>query len=58
MDINIITDRIITVDYRLPMQDLIAADIYDWKNDNVTEQKFSVQGHGIDLSLLAVNALG
>jgi hypothetical protein len=47
MNTNTVTDRVITIDYSLPLDDMIAAGKYDWKNNDITAKRFPVQGLGI-----------
>ena len=35
-----------TVDYSLTMEQMIALGQYDWKNDNITSERFPVKGEG------------
>lgn len=44
---SITEDLVITIDYGMSFEDMIAAGKYDWVNDKVTAKKFPVEGIGI-----------
>jgi hypothetical protein len=45
---NAITqDRVITIDYGMSLEDMIAAGKYNWKNIYIKAKKFPVQGEGV-----------
>jgi hypothetical protein len=39
--------RVISIDYSMSLEAMIAAGNYDWKNDNIAAEKFPVEGTGI-----------
>jgi len=47
MNTDTTTDRIIAVDHGMSLEAMIAAGKYDWVNDNITPDKFPVDGRGI-----------
>ena len=47
MNIETITNQIITIDYGKPLQGMIADGKYDWVNPNITSEKFSITAGGI-----------
>jgi hypothetical protein len=47
MIVETTTARIITVDYGLSLEAMIAAGKYDWKNDAITADRFPIEGAGI-----------
>lgn len=44
---NIFHTGLITIDYGMSLEAMIAAGEYDWKNGNITAEKFPVEGTGI-----------
>lgn len=38
---------ILTVDYGLTLEQMIAAGNYDWKNDDLTDKRFPIKGEGV-----------
>jgi hypothetical protein len=44
---TITEDRVITIDYGMSLEDMIAAGKYDWKNSHITARNFPVEGTGI-----------
>jgi hypothetical protein len=44
MSTDTTTDRIIAVDYSLPLEAMIAAGKYDWVNDDITADRFPFEG--------------
>ncbi len=47
MNTDTVTERVITVDYSLSLQAMIAAGNYDRKNGDITADKFPVEGTGV-----------
>jgi len=48
MNTDTITEgRIITIDYRMPLETMIATGKYDWTNDNITSKRFPITAGGI-----------
>jgi hypothetical protein len=46
MSTDIVTDRVIAVDYGTSLPDMIAAGKYDWVNPGITPGKFPIEGTG------------
>jgi len=44
MNTDTITDRVITVNYGMSLQDMIAAGNYDWVNPDITAARIRVEG--------------
>jgi hypothetical protein len=41
MNTNTVTDRVITIDYSMSPDDMIAAGEYHWKNEAITAKRFA-----------------
>ncbi len=46
MNTDTVTERVITVDYSLSLQAMIAAGKYDWVNDDIMAERFPIVGTG------------
>jgi hypothetical protein len=46
MKTDTITDRVIVIDHSLSLEAMIAAGKYDWKNDDITAERFPIEGSG------------
>jgi len=46
LNTDMLTDRVIAVDYGMPLPAMIAAGKYDWVNPDITPEKFPVEGTG------------